>query len=450
MRRLRWRCCRRNCAATRPSTRSPRSSKVVPIWRSPFGAQTYMLPAVIVLSAMGALLLLIVCANITGLVLARGISRRGEIAAPLRSAPAAGGSCGCCWSKTSCSRCLPRWWRLRSCRWPSPRCCPAFPTLLRFACTSTSSVDRLVIAFSVLAACGSALVFGLLPALRSSGVDLLSVMKDDLSPRGGGTGTLSHGAGRLAGGGVAVVADRGRVGHAKSRRSATGRPGIRRHQRGLVENRCLVERVRPDPRARLFRAAARPLARRPGTASATLATKPAADDGRSRGATSDHRRVHPRRDEDLTFLSNIVAPDYFRTLNIRLIAGREFESRDDAAAMPVAIVNETLARRYWAAERRPSASACASRRTSGARLSASRGTLSIRASLKRHGRTSTCRFSRRINRHDAPRARFRRRCAVDRTPRTHVQALDPDVPMFETTMLSDQRSGDADDPGNGR
>ena len=55
----------------------------------------------------------------------------------------------------------------------------------------------------------------------------------------------------------------------------------------------------------------------------------------------------PRRDEDLTFLSNIVAPDYFRTLNIRLIAGREFESRDDAAAMPVAIVNETLARRFW-------------------------------------------------------------------------------------------------------
>ena len=39
-----------------------------------------MLPAVIVLSAMGALLLLIVCANITALVLARGLSRRGEIA----------------------------------------------------------------------------------------------------------------------------------------------------------------------------------------------------------------------------------------------------------------------------------------------------------------------------------------------------------------------------------
>ena len=55
----------------------------------------------------------------------------------------------------------------------------------------------------------------------------------------------------------------------------------------------------------------------------------------------------PRRDEDLTFLSNVVAPDYFRTLRIGLLAGREFESRDDATAMPAAIVNETLARRFW-------------------------------------------------------------------------------------------------------
>ena len=48
-----------------------------------------------------------------------------------------------------------------------------------------------------------------------------------------------------------------------------------------------------------------------------------------------------------------MAPDYFRTLYIGLLAGREFESRDDAAAMPVAIVNETLARRFWGGGRRP-------------------------------------------------------------------------------------------------
>ncbi len=60
-----------------------RKVTVVPIWQSPYGAQTYMLPAVMVMSAMAGLLLLIVCANIAGLVLVRGISRRGEIAARL-------------------------------------------------------------------------------------------------------------------------------------------------------------------------------------------------------------------------------------------------------------------------------------------------------------------------------------------------------------------------------
>src|SRR5262245_56803429 len=40
-----------------------------------------MLPAIMLLSVMGALLLLVVCANVSSLVLVREISRRGEIAA---------------------------------------------------------------------------------------------------------------------------------------------------------------------------------------------------------------------------------------------------------------------------------------------------------------------------------------------------------------------------------
>ena len=57
-----------------------RDVRVLPIWQSPYGAQTYMLPAVFVMGAMGVLLLVIVCANVAGLVLVRGVSRRGELA----------------------------------------------------------------------------------------------------------------------------------------------------------------------------------------------------------------------------------------------------------------------------------------------------------------------------------------------------------------------------------
>jgi putative ABC transport system permease protein len=55
----------------------------------------------------------------------------------------------------------------------------------------------------------------------------------------------------------------------------------------------------------------------------------------------------PRRGEDLSFMWNSVAFDYFRTLHIPVMAGREFEDRDDETAAHVAIVNQTLAQRFW-------------------------------------------------------------------------------------------------------
>ena len=233
--------------------------------------------------------------------------------------------------------------------------------------------------------------------------------------------------------------------------AARSRPGIRRHQRDLVENRCLVERLRRDPRARVFRAAAGPLARRPGHGISDVGKKPAADDGRSRGATGDDRRLHPRRDEDLTFLSNIVAPDYFRTLSIRLVAGREFESRDDAAAMPVAIVNETLARRFWGG----GAEAVGKR----VRVASDewRTVIGVARDVKYSRVTEAPRpyvylpFLQTYQAgHDAPRARLRRRGAVDRTPADACPGARSRPADVRDQIAQRSGSGDADDPGNGR
>jgi hypothetical protein len=55
----------------------------------------------------------------------------------------------------------------------------------------------------------------------------------------------------------------------------------------------------------------------------------------------------PRRGEDLAFMSNTVASDYFRTLRIAVLAGRAFAHTDDETAAPVAVVNHTLAQRFW-------------------------------------------------------------------------------------------------------
>ena len=54
-------------------------------------------------------------------------------------------------------------------------------------------VDGFVIGFAALVACGSALMFGFVPALQSSRVDLVSVINRDASPRGAARGRLRSG-----------------------------------------------------------------------------------------------------------------------------------------------------------------------------------------------------------------------------------------------------------------
>lgn len=45
----------------------------------------------------------------------------------------------------------------------------------------------------------------------------------------------------------------------------------------------------------------------------------------------------------------VVSSGYFRAMGIRLLSGREFTERDDAASRPVAVISESVARRLWPA-----------------------------------------------------------------------------------------------------
>jgi ABC-type antimicrobial peptide transport system permease subunit len=53
--------------------------------------------------------------------------------------------------------------------------------------------------------------------------------------------------------------------------------------------------------------------------------------------------------EDRTVNTNVVASDYFRVLRIPVRQGREFSNGDASDSEQVAIVNETMAKRYWTA-----------------------------------------------------------------------------------------------------
>src|SRR6185436_11716138 len=208
-------------------------------------------------------------------------------------------------------------------------------------------LDSLVIGFAVLVACGSALVFGFVPALQSSRVDLVSVINADASPRGASRGRLRAGLVivqvavsllLLVGAGLAArsveAARRANPGFDPSHMTALTvdvKQNGYDESRGRVFYRKLLDASRADP----------------AVESATLeayAPMGFLDTPVRRVAIEGYE---PRRGEDLAFMSNTVASDYFRTLRINVMAGRVFEDRDDEAGAPVAVVNNTLATRFW-------------------------------------------------------------------------------------------------------
>jgi predicted permease len=51
--------------------------------------------------------------------------------------------------------------------------------------------------------------------------------------------------------------------------------------------------------------------------------------------------------EDTTFPFSIVSPGYFKVMKIPLVAGRDFTEQDDDRAPGAAIINQTMAARFW-------------------------------------------------------------------------------------------------------
>ncbi len=322
--------------------------RVVRFWQFPGSAQTHMLPTLTVLCAMGLLVLTIACANIAGLVLVRGVSRRGEIAVRLALGA----------TRARIVRLLV----VENLVLAVPGAVvgvllaqQGIPILVGYAERMAApehiffniDLDALVIGFAALVACGCALLFGFVPALQSSRVDLVSVINEDASPRGASRGRLRAALViaqvavsllLLIGAGLATrsldVARRTDPGFDVLHVTAVAmdvRQNAYDERRGRQFYRHLLDGARTDP----------------GVESATLAVYlPLAFlETRAQRVTIDGYAL--RRGEDLAFLSNTVGPDYFRTLRIPIVAGREFANDDDENAAPAAIVNTTLARRFW-------------------------------------------------------------------------------------------------------
>jgi putative ABC transport system permease protein len=322
-------------------------------------------PTFLILLATTGLVLLIACANVANLNLARVLRRQPEMA--MRTA--LGASRGRLIRQMLTESVL-----LSLCGGALGLLLAAWglPLLTSFAARFTNrtaeiGIDSSILLFALLLSAGTGLVFGLLPALsygKSSKQSLAAALKED-----GGRATA---AGKNRVRGFLTVAQVAisftlLIGAGLMLRSLIK---LQQVDPGFRPDNVLVMRLAPnwtklintsDPNATTAQYAAyfkrllERVSREPGVAEAAISStyplNPAGLTQRPNGVSviiegrpQDDGRAAPRLD------ARSVSPAYFRTVGVPLMRGRMFADSDDAKAPPVSIVNEAAARHRWGSE----------------------------------------------------------------------------------------------------
>ena len=312
-----------------------------------------------ILMSVTASLLLIACANLAGLLLARGVARRREIAIRLSIGArrsrvmrqllteslllaSLGGAFGLVFSFA------------------------AKQLLSNFYATDSEGFHHLydltfdwrVLVYSVALALITGVLFGLLPAIRASRRDLVTELKDGGSASQHARGFLRHGLviGQLALSMLLVISSGLLI------RSAA------KLQRGtnFDPQNTIVVRLRPEltkytqPQTEfLVRRVDQLLAATPAVESVAFMQGGEGlvwdwQSGRNVRVSLSAQTQNQNRQTQSADQSSILAvrkqdisENFFRTLRIPLLEGREFHEQDRPGSPPVAVVNQTLAERLW-------------------------------------------------------------------------------------------------------
>ena len=313
----------------------------------------YNLMLVRLLAAIAVVLLLIVCANLGGLLVARGTARRGEIAMRLALGAGRGrivhqllteslllalaGGAGGFLLSTWTSRLLVNFYSVDD---------EGYKHLFDVR------PDATVLLFSLAVAAAAGLLFGLLPALQASRTDLNDALKG-----GGGTVGASRKSSRTALATVQVAFSLALlVGAGLLARSAAFiQSGSNMDLRHLLGLRLPVSLIHyPPDKARTFKQeVVRRLRGLPGVQSVSLAKGQGLiwNPWPSARATLPGK-TYTKPEEEPRIAVKPIAPDYFATLRIPFVSGRDFNNSDKPGSPPVTIVNETFARQI-AANRLP-------------------------------------------------------------------------------------------------
>ena len=337
--------------AARQATALPETHEGWRVWLTPLFNQVVgqtRTPLLVLLGAVG-FLLLIACANIASLLLARAAARRREMA--VRAAigagrariirqllteslllAALGGSFGL----------LLGYWGL--------------DVLLKFIPPNVPrvqdvSLDTQVFLFTALISILTGVLFGLVPAWQASKVNLAEALKDASRTNSGARGIRSYSL--LVTAEVALVAILlvGALLMLQSfRRLLAVDPGFR--PQGVATFVVSLPWARYSDgkqRAQFYEQARSQLNNLPGVrATGAISNLPLGGSENVTWLAIEGAEPVPRGKEPVAE-DRLITPGYFEAMGVTLVSGRDFEATDGAGKSPVIIVNETLARQFFPA-----------------------------------------------------------------------------------------------------
>jgi predicted permease len=332
-----------------PQTNRGHDLSLSPLWRTPFNQAGNMTSTLAITMAVVFFVLLIACANVSNLLLARSLLRRHEITMRLALGAgrrrlirqlfteglilsliaAVGGIAVAYWCRNALVLSFPS---------------PAAGIVIDLP----GRIDWRVLVASVAVCIGATMLFALMPAIHASHVDLSGALKTD----GGGVVAGSNRS-RLRSALVLVqvslsfvlLAGTGLLLQSLQRMQKTS-PGFSTDV--IVSGADLVSAGYNLERAKAFDTQLLERVREiPGVESATLSRLMPFSYATFSSASLTIDGYQPAPDEQLNPSYLEVGEDYFKTLGIPIVAGREFQRIDDENAPPVAIINETMAAKYW-------------------------------------------------------------------------------------------------------
>lgn len=324
---------------------APSTIEVLPLLEDAVGAQrqSYFM----LFGAVGCVLL-IACANIANLLLARFAGRRKEIAARFALGASRADVVRQLVTESMLIALLGGAFGLMLATW-------ALRAIVTFGADLIPRVvdiglDPIALGFSVVVTLLTGLGIGLLPALQASGVNVQETLKD------ASRGSTSAGQ-KLRSSLLVAEVSLSLVLLIAAGLLLTSFSRLQRVEPGFQPDGVYTAQLALPPqrydRAKLvafYEQFYRGLSNIPGITSAALTDRVPLAGGQTPAPIGVMGRPIPPLSERPQANRHLVSPKYFSTLGIPIRAGRDFDERDSATVPHVAIINETFARRFFPGE----------------------------------------------------------------------------------------------------